>query len=308
MRANPLDAYEIGTGCWAWGDPVMWGYGRGYGESEVRAAFDASLAGRITLFDTAELYGMGKSESILGACLRGEAHIQPPQPIYVATKFLPLPWRLTRGQVIAAVKRSLARLGRTHIDLYQLHWDQPPVPLERWVDALGDALDAGLIRAAGVSNYDRAQTIRAAHTLERRGHVLTANQVEYSLIARDIEFDGTLDECRARGVKVIAYSPLGMGLLTGKYTVDNPPPGLRGRKYRGLLPKLPPLLTALGEIGARYDKTAAQVALNWTICKGTLPIPGAKHAAQAAQNAGGAGWRLTDDEVARLDAASAGLR
>ncbi|MDZ4763288.1 MAG: aldo/keto reductase [Chloroflexota bacterium] len=307
-RTNPLDAYEMGTGCWAWGDPLAWGYGRDYGESDVRAAFDASLEVGIALFDTAELYGMGKSEALVGQFLRGEAQVQPSQPIYVATKFLPLPWRWTAGQVNAAIKRSLARIGRSHLDLYQIHWNQPPVPLERWVDALADALDEGLIRAAGVSNYNREQTIRAAHTLEQRGHVVTSNQLEYSLIARGIEFDGTMEACRERGIKIIAYSPLGMGLLTGKYTVEKPPPGMRGRKYRDLLPKLPPLIATLNEIAARHDKTSAQVALNWTICKGTLPIPGAKNAQQVRQNAAALGWRMTADEVAALDAASVGLQ
>jgi aryl-alcohol dehydrogenase-like predicted oxidoreductase len=299
----------MGTGCWAWGDPITWGYGKGYAEDDVRAAFHASLASGIALFDTAEAYGMGKSERLIGQFLHGEAQTAPPQPIFIATKFLPLPWRITRGQVFAAIRRSLARLRRSSIDLYQLHWNQPPMPLESWVDALADALDTGLIRAVGVSNYNREQTIRAAYTLERRGHALTANQLEYSLIARGIEFDGTMQVCRERGIKVIAYSPLGMGLLTGKYSAANPPPGLRGRKYRHLLPKLPPLIDALRTIGqAHDDKTPAQVALNWTICKGALPIPGAKSAAQVASNAGALGWRLADDEIATLDALSAQLQ
>jgi aryl-alcohol dehydrogenase-like predicted oxidoreductase len=93
-----------------------------------------------------------------------------------------------------------------------------------------------------------------------------------------------------------------MGLLTGKYSPENPPPGTRGRQYRKLLPRLAPLIQALREIGEAHDgKSPAQVALNWTICKGTLPIPGAKNAEQMAHNAGALGWRLSDDEVARLD-------
>jgi pyridoxine 4-dehydrogenase len=112
--------------------------------------------------------------------------------------------------------------------------------------------------------------------------------------------------CRERNIRIIAYSPLAMGLLTGKYTPENPPPGYRGRQARKLLPKLPTLIQALKEIGeAHGGKHAAQVAINWTICKGTLPIPGAKNAKQMEQNAGALGWRLTDDELARLDEISA---
>jgi len=109
-----------------------------------------------------------------------------------------------------------------------------------------------------------------------------------------------------RGVRIIAYSPLGKGLLSGKYTVENPPPGVRGRQSRSVLEKLPLLIDAMRAIGAAHgSKNPAQVAINWTICKGTLPIPGAKNAGQVQQNAGGAGWRLSDDEVAQLDALSA---
>lgn len=300
---NPLDAHLMGTGCWAWGDTLTWGYGRGYGEPELRAAFEASLAAGIRLFDTAEAYGFGKSEAILGAFAASV-----PEPVYIASKFLPLPWRVTSAQFMAAVRHSLARLRRDRIDLYQLHWNQPPIPLERWVNGLADALEANLIGAAGVSNYNRAQIERAHDTLAKRGHRLASNQLEYSLIARDIEFDGTLAACRERGIRVIAYSPLGMGVLTGKYRADFPPPGLRGRTYRALLPTLPPLLTLLKELGDRHGKLMGQVALNWTLCKGTLPIPGAKSKFQLLQNAEALGWRLADDEIAALDAESARLR
>ena len=111
--------------------------------------------------------------------------------------------------------------------------------------------------------------------------------------------------CREHNVRIIAYSPLGMGLLTGKYTAENPPPGFRGRQARKVLPKLPPLIEAVREIGETHGgKSPAQVALNWTICKGTLPIPGAKNAKQMEHNAGALGWRLIEDEVARLDEVS----
>ncbi|MCS6911395.1 MAG: aldo/keto reductase, partial [Anaerolineales bacterium] len=111
--------------------------------------------------------------------------------------------------------------------------------------------------------------------------------------------------CHELDIRFIAYSPLEQGLLTGKYTPQNPPPGIRSQRYRNLLARIQPLITALREIGeAHGGKTPAQVALNWCICKGTLPIPGAKNAKQAEQNAGALGWRLTQEEVARLDRVS----
>lgn len=298
------DAVEIGTGTWAWGDKLVWGFGSGYSDDDVREAFNASMSAGINFFDTAELYGFGKSEKLVGQFIR-----EGGQKAFVATKFFPLPWRFTRGQVVAALRGSLRRLGMSQVDLYQIHWPTRLTQVETMIAGLADALDAGLIRAGGVSNYDREQTIRAHHTLELRGYPLASNQVEYSLLQRDIERDGTMDACRERGVRVIAYSPLGMGLLTGKYTTENPPSGVRGRQYKNLLPKLPPLIDALKLIGEAHEgKSPAQVALNWTICKGTLPIPGAKNARQMEHNAGGFGWRLSDDEVAQLDEVSKGLQ
>ena len=295
---------QMGTGTWAWGDKFVWGFGSSYSGSDVHEAFAASIQAGVTLFDTAEIYGFGTSERLLGQFIR-----ECGQPVSVATKFFPAPWRVTGRQFLSALRGSLKRLGMATVDLYQIHGPMPLTPAEITASWLVDGLDAGLIRAAGVSNFNREQTIRSHHTLERRGYPLASNQLEYSLINRKIEHDGTIEACLERGIRIIAYSPLGMGLLTGKYSVDNPPAGTRARQFRKLLPKLPPLIEALQAIGEAHDgKSPAQVALNWTICKGTLPIPGAKNARQMEHNAGALGWRLTDDEIARLDEASEAIR
>ncbi|NTV38068.1 MAG: aldo/keto reductase, partial [Anaerolineales bacterium] len=134
---------------------------------------------------------------------------------------------------------------------------------------------------------------------------LASNQVEYHLLDRHVEKNGLLDRCKETGVRLIAYSPLAMGLLTGKYTPENPPPGVRGRKYASILPDLPGLIALLTEIGQGHnERTPGQVEMNWVICKGALPIPGAKTAKQAEQNLGALGWKLTADEVKALDDAS----
>lgn len=296
------DTVEIGTGTWQWGDTMIWGFGKGYGSDDVRAAFHASLDTGISFYDSAEVYGRGKSERLLGQFVRESG-----APVLVATKFAPYPWRFSGSQLLAALRGSLRRLEMSRVDLYQIHWPMPPVGVETWANALADALDLGLTRAVGVSNYNREQTIRSHAALAARGYPLAANQVEYSLIDRHIERDGTLQAAQERGVRIIAYSPLGKGLLSGKYSVANPPPGLRGRQARALLPKLPPLIEQLRAIGQAHGKSPAQVALNWTICKGTLPIPGAKNAQQAQANAGAVGWRLSSAEVAALDELSAAL-
>jgi pyridoxine 4-dehydrogenase len=135
---------------------------------------------------------------------------------------------------------------------------------------------------------------------------LASNQVTYSLLNRNIEFDGLLARCKELGVRVIAYSPIEKGLLSGKYSTQNPPPGIRGQRYGNLLPKIGTLLKRMTEIGQEHGgKSRVQVALNWCICKGTMPIPGAKNAEQAQENAGALGWKLTEEEVVILDEVSA---
>jgi len=147
--------------------------------------------------------------------------------------------------------------------------------------------------------------LAAYSSLARHNVPLASNQVPYSLINRSVEKDGTLARCKELGIRLIAYSPIEKGLLGGKYSVENPPPGSRARTYAKMLPKLPPLLKLMTVIGQDHGgKSNAQVALNWLIRKGTLPIPGAKDAAQALENAGALGWRLTDEEMAKLDEAS----
>ncbi len=279
----------------------MWNYGQGYGESDLREVFDTALAAGIDFFDTAEVYGRGQSESFLAQFSR-----QSGRRVTIATKFAPLPWRWRRTSVVQALRRSLNRLGVERVDLYQIHWPWSPIPIETWVSGLADALEAGLTRAVGVSNFSAAQTRRAAQVLAARGIPLASNQVEYNLLHRQPERNGVIDTCRELGVSVIAYSPIRKGLLSGKYTPENPPPGRRGMTARReYLARVQPLVELLRRIGAAHGgKTPAQVSLNWLICKGAIPIPGAKNARQAGENAGAVGWRLSDPEVAELDTAS----
>jgi aryl-alcohol dehydrogenase-like predicted oxidoreductase len=304
---NTLTGAEMGVGTWQWGDTMLWQYGQDYAATEVQGAFDASFAAGLTLFDTAEVYGMGRSEMLLGQFRRTTT-----QPLYLATKFFPMPWRFTRRQLRDALRHSLQRLGVAQVDLYQLHWPTPLTSIEMWMDALADAVEEGLTREVGVSNYNLEQTRRAAEALAKRGVRLASNQVEYSLLHRDIETNGVLNYCHTHDIRVIAYSPLAKGLLTGKYTPDHRPPGLRGAISREKLARLHSLLEEMRCIGAGHSvdgiaKTHAQVALNWCMCKGTLPIPGAKNAEQARANAGALGWRLTEAEINILDDVSRGV-
>ena len=291
----------VGVGAWAWGDRMVWGYGgSSYDDSDIRAAFDVSLTNGTNWFDTAEVYGFGKSEKFLGKFLPSAK-----TEVLVATKFFPFPWRFRKQALQRALKKSLSRLQLDQVDLYQIH-----VPLGLWtkaeyLSALADAVKSGLTRAVGVSNFNTEKTKLAHETLQADGISLASNQVEYSLFDRRIEKNGLLAYCRENNITIIAYSPLAKGMVTGKYGPDNPPPGPRKRMYPPeKLQKAQPLISLLTEIGATYSKSPAQVALNWTICKGTVPIPGAKNAKQAAENLGAMGWRLSPEEMAALDQAS----
>jgi aryl-alcohol dehydrogenase-like predicted oxidoreductase len=298
-----LHETELGLGAWAWGDRIVWNYGKGYSDADIEEGFRVSLENGVTLVDTAEVYGNGRSERLLGELLQNTE-----TPVLVATKFFPMPWRWTKNSSINALKGSLERLEREQVDLYQNHWPSPIVPIETHAEGLAEVHKAGLARAVGVSNYDKNQMQRAITVLSKYDIPLASNQVEYHLLNRKVERNGLLARCQELGVRLIAYSPLGMGLLTGKYTPENPPPGVRGRRYIKRLHEIQPLIKLMTEIGQDLGgKSPAQIALNWLICKGTLPIPGAKNASQAEMNAGAIGWRLSAEQVAALDEASEGL-
>jgi aryl-alcohol dehydrogenase-like predicted oxidoreductase len=289
----------LGVGTWQWGDRY-WRFGGEYGLPDVEEAYRVSREAGIDFFDTAEVYGRGKSERILGALIgRDQGRV------VVATKFAPLPARWTARHVTQALDASLKRLGLPQVDLYQIHWPYSLMRIDLLMNALADQVEAEKVRAVGVSNYS-VQQMRHAHTaLARRGIPLASNQVHYSLLHRVPERNGVLMACRELDVRLIAYSPLEQGVLTGKYHHGaSSPRGFRGMvgAYRpSALRASLPLIERLEKIGAAHGgKTPSQVALNWLIQRGALPIPGAKTAAQAIANAGSLGWDLADEEIAQL--------
>lgn len=290
----------LGVGTWAWGDKGYWGYGRTHTSEDVAAAYRASRDAGLTLFDTAEVYGSGFSERLLGQLIRdgndGDRAV-------VATKFGAIPWRVGRADTVRqALEASLRRLQADRVDLYQIHWPLPLLSDRAWLRGLADVVAAGLVGAVGVSNYGPRELRTAHRVLGDLGVPLATNQVEYSLLARKPERTGLVELSAALGVTIIAYSPLAQGLLTGKYSPGHPPPGVRGLRYRRTLGRVPAIIAQLSEIGTDHGgRTPAQVALNWLVAKGTVPIPGAKTADQAAHNASGVGWALSPDQVAALD-------
>ncbi|CAD6263129.1 unnamed protein product [Miscanthus lutarioriparius] len=307
LGGSSVAVTKLGIGAWSWGDTTYWNDSEWDDRRlrEAQDAFDASIDNGMTFFDTAEVYGtalMGavNSESLLGGFIK-ERQQKEPVEVAVATKFAALPWRFGRGSVLSALKKSLDRLGLSSVELYQLHW--PGIwGNEGYLDGLADAYEQGLVKSVGVSNYNEKR-LRDAHArLKKRGVPLAANQVNYSLIYRTPELNGVKAACDELGITLIAYSPIAQGVLTGKYTPENPPTGPRANTYTPeFLTKLQPLMNRIKEIGASYGKSPTQVSLNWLTCQGNVvPIPGAKNASQAKEFAGALGWSLTGDEVEEL--------
>ncbi|MCS7235154.1 MAG: aldo/keto reductase [Armatimonadota bacterium] len=274
----------LGLGTWQWGDRWVWGFGRGCGEEDLRGTFGAAVRAGLRLVDTAEVYGSGYAERLLGR-LVGETEA----PVLVATKFMPFPWRLTRRSLLRALRASLRRLNVDRVFLYQVHWPFLPRSVEFWAEALADAVEEGLAEQAGVSNFRADQIRRAADRLGRRGVRLATVQVSYSLLDRRPERNGVVDACRELQAVLLAYSPLGMGLLAGKYGPDHLPGGMRRARFARLVRQRADLLRALQQVAQARGKTPAQVALNWLVCRGAVPIPGAKNARQVEENAGALG-------------------
>ena len=293
-------------GTWAWGDKLFWNYGSDYGESQVREAFQAALDVGMTFFDTAEVYGTGTSEELLGTFMQ-----QTGQQVQIATKYGPLPWRFSAQSVSDALTDSLKRLQLEQVVLYQVHWPFTfLMSQETLMNALADEVQRGRIASVGVSNYSAEEMRKAHKILAARGVSLAVNQVRYSLLNRQIESKGILDTAKELGVTLLAYSPLAQGLLTGKYTPESSESPQGARRFnpnfsRQGLEKIAPVITLLRQLGENYDRTPAQVALNWLIAQGgVIPIAGAKTANQVRQNAGALGWRLSDSEVAQLEEVS----
>jgi aryl-alcohol dehydrogenase-like predicted oxidoreductase len=301
LGRSDLEVTRIGVGTWAWGDRRFWGYERDYGPREVVDAFAASVDAGLDWFDTAEIYGHGESEKIVGWMVRKHGGA-----LRIATKFAPLPGRGGAAGLSRALDASLRRLGVDRVDLYQIHWcDNDVASIESLMDALADAVARDKVSAVGVSNYSADEMRRAHAALAARGVPLASNQVEYNLLERSPETNGVLDACRELGVTLMAYSPLAKGVLTGKYHPGNRPSGPRGDDPMftdEALARGASLVERLRSVGRAHGAEPEQVALAWLLAKPeVIVIPGAKNGEQARRNAAAAGLALNDAERAALE-------
>ena len=296
VNAAGVRLSAVGVGTWQFGSGE-WGYGSTYAEETAPRIVQRALDLGVNLLDTAEVYAFGKSETIVGRAIAGRR-----QEAFVATKLLPVvPVDPVVGQ---RARGSRRRLGIDAIDLYQIHWPNPVVPINRTMPAFAKLLAEGVIRHVGVSNFplDKWQEAEAA-----LGSPVLSNQVKFSLIDRDPERD-LLPWAQANDRLVIAYSPLSQGLLSGRYDAEHLPSGLRA----ATAPFLPqnmalfaPVLDALRQVAGAHQATPAQVALAWLLRRpNVVVIPGASSVEQMARNIEAADLELSDEEDRALTEAS----
>ncbi|KAI8066448.1 NADP-dependent oxidoreductase domain-containing protein [Gongronella butleri] len=301
VLAGQLQVPPLAIGTWQFGDTTYWGW-TPKAVKDAHEAFDLAHQLGLTFFDTAEVYGKGESEREIGK-FRASYDAAELDKQVIATKFMPYEERTQFPDVLlSALKDSLDRLGMTKGDLYQIHAPIHPASIEVVGNALADAVAAGLVKAVGVSNYD-ADEIRTMHaTLKARGVPLASNQVSFSLIRTSPLKTGLIKVCHDLGVAILAYSPIGMGLLTGKFGYKGPWPEARNRLFSSLdSDQLKLLLETIKDLSAKYNTTQVAIALNWTIVKGTIPLAGVRTAEHVGQNAKALGFRLAPDDVAALD-------
>jgi aryl-alcohol dehydrogenase-like predicted oxidoreductase len=296
----------IGLGVWQFSEGqgihgLVW---QRLSADEADAIVASALTGGINWFDTAEAYGNGRSERALSHALQQAG--QADTDVVIATKWQPL--LRTANSIRHTIAERQKNLAPYTISLHQVHNPASFSRPEAEMDAMADLLAEGKIRAVGVSNFSTDRMRRAHDQLYRRGYALAANQVKYSLLDRTIERNGVLEMARKLGVTIIAYSPLEMGLLSGKFHEN---PALLngrpiGRRYtlRRMIEASRPLINGLAHIAAQYGVTVSQVALNWLINyhgERVVAIPGASKSRHAQESAGAMSFHLSAEEMERIN-------
>ncbi|MET7274313.1 aldo/keto reductase [Streptomyces flaveolus] len=289
----------------AWGDTD---------EAQARRLVDICLEAGVTMFDTADVYSGGASEEVLGAAVKGRR-----DQVILSTKAGlptgdgPADAGTSRARLIKAVDQALRRLGTDYIDLFQLHAYDARTPVHEVLSTLDDLVRAGKLRYTGVSNFSGWQLMKSLADADRHGYQrYAAHQVYYSLVGRDYEWE-LMPLGLDQGVGAVVWSPLGWGRLTGRIRRGRPLPA--GSRLHATADYGPPVeddhlyrvVDALDAVAEETGRTVPQIAINWLLRRPTVSsvLIGARNEEQLRQNLGAVGWALTEDQVARLDAASA---
>lgn len=290
-----IEVSQIGLGTWQLGTKG-WGYGKRFDKKDSIKIVHKALESGITLIDTAEAYGRGNSERIIGEAIQGYDR----ENLILVSKFLPAAIR--PSAVVRALEKSLQRLKTPYLDVYLIHWPNPLLPLKPTLQHMEHLVDEGLIRCIGISNYGLKRFISAQEKTQQ--HRIEINQVNYSMAKPKVR-KTFLPYAREHEVTIMAYSPLAQGFLTGKYSKDNIPKGIR-RTNRIFTKKnfsrAKPLFENMESISVKYGMTMAQVALNWLVQdQEVIAIPGASSVDQLEQNISAIDHDLSNQDLSLLN-------
>ncbi|MEJ3742941.1 aldo/keto reductase [Actinomycetes bacterium KLBMP 9797] len=300
MTSKTLTVPAVALGTWAWGDSGEAGdgyFGSHLTVSGLREVVEKAQSNGFTLWDTAVVYGMGRSETVLAQALKGYAR----REYQLSTKFTPQAAGNGDDPVADMLEQSLDRMGTDYVDLYWIH---NPADVARWTPLLIPLLQSGRIKHVGVSNHNLKQIALADQILGEAGFRVEAVQNHYSLLYRAAEHAGILDHCREHDVSFFSYMVLEQGALSGRYSPAYPLPegSSRAAVYNGILPQLQALTDRMAAIGEDRGASAADVATAWAIAKGTTPIIGVTKAGYIDGLIRAWSIELADEEIAELEA------
>lgn len=295
LGKSDLKVSVIGLGTGQFGSKA-WGYGVRYGDKDIINIIQHAIGFGINVFDTAETYGYGKSEKLLGEALKGYDR----DDYVIITKVAP--WNLRYKDVIKAALRSLKRLNLKEIDLYLIHYPNPFIPFKETLRAIEALVKEGKVRYIGVSNFNMWLLRKAEENL--KSIEIVANEIEYNILSRKAEKE-TIPYCLKNKIAIIAYSPLAGGILTGKYAPNNPPRD-RARAFnflarKHILAKAQPLLNTMKKIAEEKGATISQIALSWITSRPLhIAIPATLSVKEVEQNAMAADIMLSWKEIERI--------
>lgn len=290
---------KIALGAWSWGSGAVGGdtvFGNHLEKDDLKPVFDTAISKELTLWDTAYVYGMGASETILGECMRDKMR----ENLIISTKFTPQIADETNDAMQIMIDGSKERLHTDYIDIY---WVHNPFDVEKWTPKLIPLAKSGQIKSIGVSNHNLDEIKRANEILVKEGLKISAIQNHYSLLHRSSERAGILEYCKENNITFFSYMVLEQGALTGKYDTSHPFPNgsERAASYNASLGELEALVEEMRKIGEKYNAKPAQIATAWAIAKGTLPIIGVTKTKQVEEAAEAMNITLTADEIKTLE-------
>ena len=298
----------IGFGTWAWGNKLVWGYKPETDDILLKKTFFDAIDGGLDLIDTADSYGtgslFGQSEKLIGNFLEALPR-RKLNNITIATKLAPFPWRMGRNGLNYAFQESNKRL-RGNMKRVQLHWSTyryAPWQEEQLLNGLGDLYEKGLIKEIGLSNTGPKRLNFLFQKLKKRGIKINSIQMQLSLLTKpSLEDENIKHICDENEIEYLAYSPLGLGILTiPPNTSPTPKTFLRQKLFQSILPKTLELRTLINNIGQKYSASQAQVALNWVRSHGAKPLVGIRNPFQAKDAISALNWSLTKNEKDSLD-------